>query len=569
MQRIWKQREAADASSVERLMSELNAPEVIANILCQRGIDTPEKVKRFYNPRITDLHDPFLMRGMERAIQRIDEAMGSNESVMVYGDYDVDGTTAVSLVYSFFHTRFAQCQFYIPDRYKEGYGISQQGIDAAHADDVSLIIALDCGIRSVELVQYAKELGIDFIICDHHLPGEELPNAVAVLDPKQADCDYPYKELTGCGIGFKLVEAFCTAYDLDDKEYLQYLDLVTLSIASDIVPITGENRVLAYYGLRIINNSPRLGLQRLIERAVNKDTLSIGDLVFYLGPRINAAGRMDDAKGAVRMLLSEDFDRADEWAQKLHVHNQERKLVDEKIKADLQEIVEDNPHLRERKTLVFYREDWHKGVIGIAASRAVELYYRPTIVLTRSGDVLAGSARSVSGFDVHAALEACKDHLIQFGGHTYAAGMTLHPDKLDDFRSAFEAVGNQYLTPELLTPKIHYDAVLDPELINDGLLKAIQRMEPFGPGNLTPVFKATGLIDTGGKVIGQTREHLRLNVVRSNGNLAAVGFGMASQLEGIKKAGSFEACFQVDENIFNGSRSIQLMLKDLRPTNGV
>jgi single-stranded-DNA-specific exonuclease len=568
LQKIWKQREKANADAVKKLVEDLNAPEVIAEILCQRGIDTSEKVKKFYNPRIGELHDPFLMKDMEQAIDRINHAISNQEGVLIFGDYDVDGTTSVALAYSFFKNHFSHCEYYIPDRYKEGYGISKEGIDYAKTNNHKLIIALDCGIRSVELVDYATTLGIDFIICDHHLPGDEIPNAAAVLDPKQQDCEYPFKELSGCGVGFKLTQAFSEVHSLDDMDYLQYLDLVTLSIASDIVPIIGENRILAHFGLKLINSNPRLGVQKLIEVALNKDELGIGDLVFYLGPRINAAGRMGDAKGAVKMLTSESTEEAQEWAQVLHQQNLERRSVDEKITEDFKEIVHQNPELLEHKTLVFYKDDWHKGVVGIAASRAIELYYRPTIVLTKSGDVLAGSARSISGFDVHAALQECKEHLIQFGGHTHAAGMTLHINQLDNFRNAFEEVGKKWLTDEILTPKVYYDSKLDIKLVGDGLLKAIQRMAPFGPGNLTPVFYSNNLEDHNGKIIGKTAEHIRLNVKRQNGELAAVGFGMASQFNDIKKADSFEACFQINENIFNGYRSIQLMLKDIKPTSG-
>ena len=568
--KIWLQRASAKPDLVAKLVEELNAPRVVAEILVQRGIDTPSKVKKFYNPQIAELHDPFLMKGMEHAIDRINSAIECKEKVMIYGDYDVDGTTSVSLVYTFFKEYFAQSEYYIPDRYKEGYGISKQGIEYSSAQGITLIIALDCGIRSVELVNYAASLGIDFIICDHHLPGDEIPDAVAVLDPKQKDCEYPYKELCGCGIGFKLTEAFCQANDIDNRQYLQHLDLVVLAIASDIVPITGENRILAYYGLKIINSKPKLGIQKLIENALNKPELSIGDLVFYLGPRINAAGRMGDAKKAVKLLTSTSVSVTDEMSKELHTQNTYRKTVDEKITADIKEIVHQNPDLLNRKTLVFYKEDWHKGVVGIAASRAIELYYRPTIILTKSGDALSGSARSIKGFDVHNALEKCRTNLIQFGGHMYAAGMTLNPESLDDFRTAFEKVGEEMLTSEMLTPKVNYDTTIDVEDIDDRLLSSIQHMAPFGPGNLTPVFFSSGLADSGyGKIIGKTKEHLRLNVKRSTSNLAAIGFGMAPKLSDIQKADSFEACFQINENIFNNNRSIQLMLKDVRLTNDV
>ncbi len=570
MDKLWKEKSAADVAIVNTLVSELNAPLVVARMLVQRGMDTPAKVKKFFNPKITDLYDPFLMKDMDKAIERIQAAVANNEGVLIFGDYDVDGTTSVALAYSFFKDKFDKIDYYIPDRYKEGYGISNQGIDYAKENNLSLIIALDCGIRSIDKIAYANSLGIDFIICDHHLPGKELPDAIAVLDPKRADCEYPFKELAGCGIGLKLAQAYCQVNDLDDREYLQYLDLATLSIASDIVPIVDENRVIAYYGLQIINKQPRLGLKKLIEVSINKPDLSIGDLVFYLGPRINAAGRMDDAKSSVKMLIADNEETANEFAQELQTQNASRKVVDQQITADFQEIIEQNPQLLDRKTHVFFKEDWHKGVVGIAASRAIELYYRPTIILTRSGDVLAGSARSIKGFDVHAALEECSEHLLQFGGHMYAAGMTLLPENLDEFREAFEAVGQRLLTEEDLTQKVYYDAALDVELIDDNFLNIIQKMAPFGPGNMTPVFYSDKLKDDGtGKIIGKTAEHIRLNIKRNSDALAAVGFGLANKLDDIKKADSFEACYQINENIFNGYRSIQLMLKDIRPTNGV
>jgi single-stranded-DNA-specific exonuclease len=570
-QKIWKQKAAPDQELVDVLTSELNAPDIIARMLVQRGIDSPDKVKKFFNPRIGDMHDPFLMKDMDKAIERIQLAQENKEGVLIFGDYDVDGTTSVALAYSFFKDRFAKIDYYIPDRYKEGYGISNAGIDYAKENGLSLIIALDCGIRSVDKVEYATTLGIDFIICDHHLPGKELPKAVAVLDPKRSDCDYPFKELAGCGIGLKLAQAYSQVHDLDEREYLQYLDFATLSIASDIVPIEDENRIIAHFGLKIINQQPRLGLKKLIEVSINKEDLSIGDLVFYLGPRINAAGRMDDAKSAVKMLIAEDEETANEFAQELQTQNASRKVVDQKITADFQEIIAKYPNLLERKTHVFYKEDWHKGVVGIAASRAIELYYRPTIILTKSGEgMLAGSARSVKGFDVHAALEKCSEHLEQFGGHMYAAGMTLKMENLDAFRDAFEKVGEEMLDEEMLIPKVYYDAELDVDLVDMKFLHILNQMAPFGPANMTPVFYAKGLKDDGtGKIIGKTEEHIRLNIKRANDSLAAVGFGLAEQLSDIKKAGSFEACFQINENIFRGNSTIQLMLKDVRTTTYV
>ena len=568
---IWKSKNEPDISLVENLKTKLNAPDIIARMLVQRGIDSVEKVNSFFNPRVEDLYDPFLMKDMDKAIERIQLAQDNKEGVLIFGDYDVDGTTSVALVYSFFKDKFTKIDFYIPDRYNEGYGISNQGIDYAKSAGITLIIALDCGIRSIDKIEYAKSLGIDFIICDHHLPGDSIPNAVAVIDPKRNDCDYPFKELAGCGIGLKLAQAYAQVCGLDERSYLQYLDYATLSIASDIVPIEDENRVIAYYGLKIINQQPRIGLKQLIKIAVNKEHLSIGDLVFYIGPRINAAGRMKDAKTAVKMLIAEDEATANSFVSELQTQNEERRVVDQQITKDLKEIVEKNPILLNRKTLIFYQEDWHKGVVGIAASRAIELYYRPTIILTKGSDnTLVGSARSVRGFDVHAALEKCSEHLIQFGGHMYAAGMTLKSEKLDDFREAFEAAGADLLTEELLTPKVYYDAELDINDVNYRFYSIINKMAPFGPANMTPVFYANGLKDDGtGKIIGKTAEHLKLNLKRPSGPIPALAFGMADQFPAIKKADSFEACFQINENIFRGNRTLQLMLKDIRITNDV
>ena len=568
---IWKSKNEPDISLVENLKTKLNAPDIIARMLVQRGIDSVKKVNSFFNPRVEDLYDPFLMKDMDKAIERIQLAQDNKEGILIFGDYDVDGTTSVALVYSFFKDKFTKIDFYIPDRYNEGYGISNQGIDYAKSAGITLIIALDCGIRSIDKIEYAKSLGIDFIICDHHLPGDSIPNAVAVLDPKRHDCDYPFKELAGCGIGLKLAQAYAQVFGLDERSYLQYLDYATLSIASDIVPIEDENRVIAYYGLKIINQQPRIGLKQLIKIAVNKEHLSIGDLVFYIGPRINAAGRMKDAKTAVKMLIAEDEATANSFVSELQTQNEERRVVDQQITKDLKEIVEKNPILLNRKTLIFYQEDWHKGVVGIAASRAIELYYRPTIILTKGSDnTLVGSARSVRGFDVHAALEKCSEHLIQFGGHMYAAGMTLKSEKLDDFREAFEAAGADLLTEELLTPKVYYDAELDINDVNYRFYSIINKMAPFGPANMTPVFYANGLKDDGtGKIIGKTAEHLKLNLKRPSGPIPALAFGMADQFPAIKKADSFEACFQINENIFRGNRTLQLMLKDIRITNDV
>jgi len=544
-------------------------PKVIATLLSQRGITNDDEAHAFFNPNHNQLHDPFLMRDMDAAVNRLRTAYQHQEKIMIYGDYDVDGTTAVALVFSYFKNFFSQIEYYIPDRYNEGYGISKQGIDYAKANHFSLIIALDCGVRSVELIDYANTLGIDFIICDHHLPGPEIPKAVAVLDPKRSDCTYPFKELSGCGVGFKLCQAFGIAEKVQEKYLSAKMELLAMSIASDIVPIVGENRVLAFYGLKKINSKPCIGVKKLIEVSVNKNNLSIGDLVFYLGPRINAAGRMQDAKLAVSLMISEDEEAAAKIADELQEENKKRQTVDAKITAEIQEIVFENPEYLERKTHVFYKPDWHKGVIGIAASRAIELYYRPTLVLTKSGDKIVGSARSIKGFDIHEALEHCAEHLIQFGGHTFAAGLSMEEAKLQDFIEALEAYAETVLTPDLLTPKLFYDTEISLQEIDETLLEYLKKMEPFGPQNMTPVFRANSIRVVLDRIIGKTNEHLRLEIDGGNQKrLVAVGFGLAEKWNQIKKADAFDICFQVNENIFNGNTSIQLMLKDIKITNG-
>lgn len=543
-------------------------PKSIATILAQRKVYTVAEALLYFNPSHTLLHDPFLMKDMEAAVKRVQKALTQNEKLLIYGDYDVDGTTAVALVFSYFKNFFSQIEYYIPDRYKEGYGISKQGIDYAKAHNFSLIIALDCGVRSVEWVDYANSLGIDFIICDHHLPGPEIPKAVAVLDPKRSDCAYPFKELSGCGVGFKLCQAFGIAENVQEKYLSSKMELLAMSIASDIVPIVGENRVLAFYGIKKINSKPSIGIKKLIEVSINKNRLSIGDLVFYLGPRINAAGRMQDAKLAVSLMISEDEEAAAKIADELQEENKKRQVVDAKITAEIKEMVFHEPAYLKRKTHVFYKPDWHKGVIGIAASRAIELYYRPTLVLTKSGDKIVGSARSIKGFDIHEALEHCAAHLIQFGGHTFAAGLSMEEAKLQDFIEAFESYGQSILTDDLLTPKLFYDTEISLQEIDEVLLEYLKKMEPFGPQNMTPVFRANSIGVSSDRIIGKTNEHLRLDIDCGNGyQMAAVGFGLAEKWTQIKKADTFDICFQINENIFNGKTSIQLMLKDIKITN--
>lgn len=548
-------------------MSSLGAPRLVAELLCQRGYDTEEKVISYFNPRITDLHDPFLMKDMDKAVERINLAIDRNEGVLVFGDYDVDGTTSVALMYKFLKPLIAHLERYVPDREKEGYGISKQGIDFAHENGLALIIALDCGIRSVELVNYANSLGIDFIICDHHLPGDSLPEAIAVLDPKRADCEYPYKELSGCGIGFKLIEAIAQVRDMQPNSYLQLLDLVAVSIAADIVPITGENRVLAHFGLKVVNEQPSLGIHCLKQVSVEKEVLGIGDLVFYLGPRINVAGRLGHAMKAVDLLVSEDIQKATEISKLLNDWNGERRNYDSQVVEDVKKRVAEDPELLNRSSLVFYDATWHKGVIGIAASKVVELYHKPTVILCGEGEELTGSARSIANFNIHDALSACSDFLLKFGGHKYAAGLRLEREQFMAFDAAFEAFARANLNAEDLEPKLLYDLEIELKDVDWSLLTVLQRMEPFGPGNKTPVFRSVGLTENGNsRVIGKTAEHLKLGLKGTAGKVDAIGFGLASKYEDIKKADSFEACFQVQENIFRGETSIQLVLKDLKPT---
>ncbi|MCH8331527.1 MAG: single-stranded-DNA-specific exonuclease RecJ, partial [Bacteroidetes bacterium] len=501
----WKLTEENE-DQVNNLHQKLKINRKLCQVLVNRGITTYDEAQRFFRPSLKQLNDPFLMKDMEEAVLRIEKAIEGEEKILVYGDYDVDGTTAVSLVYSFFKELYGNIDYYIPDRYKEGYGISFQGVDFAADNDFKLIIALDCGIKAMGQIDHANKLGVDFIICDHHLPGDELPAAHAVLDPKRSDCEYPYKELSGCGIGFKLIEAYAQKNDISFEKVEQMLDLLVVSIAADIVPITGENRVLAYFGLERLNNDPRHGFRSMIELAALERRLTITDIVFIIGPRINAAGRMDDAKNAVRLLISDDTVSADGHAITLQNHNTERKDIDREITEEALSMIRNDKQLLNSKTTVVYNPDWHKGVIGIVASRLMEEYYRPTIVLTRSNGVIAGSARSVRGFDIHHALEQCSDLLEQFGGHKYAAGMTLDPEKLESFKIKFEEVVANSIPEELLTPEIIIDAELESGHFHPNFYNIIKQMEPFGPGNMKPVFITTGVQDCGTRIVKE--DHL-------------------------------------------------------------
>ena len=560
----WTLPSKPDIQQVQNLQNALQVDATIATLLLQRGIHTFEEAKTFFRPTLSDLHDPFLMQDMELAVARIEKAIAQGENIMVFGDYDVDGTTAVSLVSSYLRSYYPNVATYIPDRYDEGYGISYKGIDFAEDNGIPLIIALDCGIKSIAHVDYANEKGIDFIICDHHRPGDELPKAIAVLDPKREDCHYPYDELCGCGVGFKLIQALGQQRGQTLEDLVPYLDLVATAIAADIVPITGENRVLAKFGLEVINTSPRPGFKALIQH-LKKKVLTITDVVFIIAPRINAAGRIKHGNAAVALLTEYNLEQAEQFASEIEQHNTDRKELDHQITIEALAQIEQNKE-QERFTTVVYQEDWHKGVIGIVASRLTETYYRPTLVFTKSGDKLAASARSVKGFDIYNALEACSSYLEQFGGHMYAAGMTLKEENYVAFKEAFERVVQETIHPDMLIPEITVDAELELTDISEKMIRILKQFEPFGPQNMTPVFQSTGLKDSGyAKGIGTAGAHLKL-FVRQNGSegFGAIGFGLGKKLNLVSDRKPFDAVYCIDENEFNGQVTVQLRLKDLK-----
>lgn len=551
-------KEKADA-----LFRELKIHPVLCSILVQRGIDTYEKAKQFFRPQLTDLHNPFLMKDMDKAVQRILSAFSFNEKILVFGDYDVDGTTSVACMYQFLKHHHPFAEFYIPHRYREGYGISKTGIDYAAANNYTLIISLDCGIKSVELIQYAKELGIDFIVCDHHLPDERLPPAVAILNPKQKDCNYPYKELCGCGVGFKLIMALCQAMSLPIESAYQYLDLVATAIAADIVPITGENRVLAYYGLKKTNSNPNFGIKALSFLSSHTNELHINNLVFIIAPRVNAAGRMDDARKAVMMFVSETYEEALHWAEQLHSDNIDRKEADTNITEEALALIGSDEVMMKRRSTVLYQPHWHKGVVGIVASRLIDHYYRPTIVLTQSGDYVAGSARSVSGFNVYEAIHECRDLLLGYGGHFYAAGITMKTDKVDEFCRKFEEVVQSSIHPELLIPEILIDAEISLADIRKPFYDILCQMEPFGPDNLRPTFIAKKVHNTGwSKVVKEN--HIRFVLQQGHTKFTGIGFHMAGKMPLLQSGKPIDVVFKLDENEWNGEANLQLKIIDFR-----
>lgn len=552
-----------DEQKVAALQQALNIHPVICNILSQRGLDNFDLSKDFFRPQLSSLHDPWLMKDMDKAVEKVLSAINNNEKILVFGDYDVDGTTAVACMLQFLKKIHTAVDFYIPHRYREGYGVSKAGIDFANENGFTLIISVDCGIKSADLIAYAKTLGIDFIVCDHHMPDELLPPAVAILNPKQKDCNYPYKELCGCGVGFKLMQALAPQFSLGDEDVFEYLDLVATAIAADIVPITGENRILAYHGVKKVNENPNKGIRALMQLSKITTQMHINNLVFIIAPRVNAAGRMDDARKAVQMFVAETQEEALQFAEMLHSDNTDRREADSSITEEaLAQIAENKDWVNRKSTLVF-KEHWHKGVVGIVASRLIEHYYRPTIVLTRSGEYAAGSARSVPGFNLYEAIHACREHLLGYGGHFAAAGMTLELDQVEPFRKKFEEVVSSTIDPELLIPEIVIDAEISLKDIKWSFYNILGQMEPFGPENLRPVFIAKKVMDTGwSKIVKE--QHVRFSVRQDNVTITGIGFGMADKFHLLQLKKPVDIVFKIDENEWNGEKSLQLRMLDFK-----
>ena len=582
MEKRWVLAEQADEKVIKHLQEVLKIEPTLANLLAQRGITTYNEAKTFFRPELSQLHDPFLMKDMDEAVERIEGAINRREKILVYGDYDVDGTTAVALVYSFLKKLYSKVDFYIPDRYKEGYGISIQGIDFAAKSGYKLVIALDCGIKAVDKIEYATQKGVDFIIGDHHRPGDEIPHAVAVLDPKRNDCNYPYKELSGCGVGFKLIQAYSQKNTFPFDDLNEYLDLVVVAIAADIVPITGENRILAYYGLQRLNSNPRPGIEAILQYTTFKKVrprntedgdyiynkeLTASDLVFQIGPRINAAGRIESGRNSVELLISQTLDEASGYASRINELNTERRTLDSEITEEaMKMLMEDDSNSSKLSTIVF-NPNWSKGVIGIVASRLIESYYRPTIVFTKSNGLLTASCRSVNGFDIYDAIDSCSHLLEHFGGHKYAAGFSLKPENMEIFREQFESYVKENITEESLTPEIYIDAEIHLNEINNKFFRILRQFAPFGPGNMAPVFLTTDVMDTGNaRIVG--KNHLKLDVVHANISgfpFPAIAFQQADKLSLIKGQGiTFSICYHLEENEWNGQKNLQLNIKDIK-----
>ena len=560
----WTLKPSVDEHKVQHLVDALAVDRSIAHLLVQRGIETFEEAKAFFRPKIEDLHHPFLMKDMDKAVERIERALATNERILVYGDYDVDGTTSVALMATYLETKTDQIATYIPDRFEEGYGVSYKGIDYAIDNDFTLIVALDCGVKAVDKVQYAKDKGVDFIICDHHRPGDKLPQAVAVLDPKRADCTYPFKELCGCGVGFKLIHALGHNQGESLKDFLPYLDLVATAIGADIVPIVGENRILAYHGVRVMNASPRPGFQALIKN-IKKTTLTIADVVFVIAPRINAAGRMKHGNYAVSLLKESNITQAELVAQEIESFNTTRRALDQNItKEALAQIEELNE--TECSSTVVYDSSWNKGVIGIVASRLIETYYRPTLVFTKSGDLLTASARSVRGFDVYEALQNCSKYIEQFGGHKYAAGLSIKEQNFRAFKQAFENEVDKTLALHLRTPELLIDAEIQLSAVTPKFYRILKQFAPFGPQNMAPVFMTSDVVDTGyAKCVGEDDKHLKISVAQHNGEpINGIGFGLGDKLPYVANKSTLSIAYAIDENQWNGRISLQLKLKDIK-----
>ncbi len=554
-----------DNKKTQRLQQALKINYTLCSILVQRGIATYDEAKDYFRPQLSHLHDPWLMKDMLKAVKRIITAFEDGEKILVYGDYDVDGTTSVASMYQFLKSVYPNVDYYIPHRYKEGYGISKAGIEYTKDNHFSLVISLDCGIKSVDLIRYAKQQGIDFIVCDHHLPDAVLPDAVAILNPKQTDCNYPFKELCGCGVGFKLMQALSEELRLPAEAYLQYLDLVATSIAADIVPINGENRILVYYGLQKINTAPSMGIKALLQLANMQGELHVNNLVFIVAPRINAAGRMDDAKKAVQLFIEKDYDKALQYAEALHNDNNFRKEADNTITEEAIHLINSSDAMIQRKTTVVFKDHWHKGVVGIVASRLVENYYRPTVVLTQNGNIVSGSARSVAGFNLYEAIHACREHLLGYGGHFAAAGMTMLPESVDAFQKKFEEIVSATITEQMLTPEITIDAEVSFAELTFSFYNILQQMEPFGPQNMRPVFIARRVYESGySKIVKE--QHLRFVLKQDNVMLTGIGFGMADKLYLLQTGVPLDFVFTLDLNEWNGTRSIQMKVIDIMPS---
>jgi single-stranded-DNA-specific exonuclease len=564
MQKRWIHKETPPQDVVEALGKSINVNAFLSTVLVQRGVTDFEIARAFFRPSLEQLHDPFLMKDMEQAVERVAHAIQQNEKILVYGDYDVDGTTAVALVFNYLRQFYQNCEIYIPDRHTEGYGVSQAGIEWAATHGFSLIIALDCGIKSSDMVLLADHKGIDFIICDHHLPGETIPNAVAVLDPKRTDCEYPYKELSGCGLGFKLMQAYARRYRREE-EVFQFLDLVAVSIASDIVPITGENRVLTHFGLKKLNDDPLPGLRALKEISLTKNEMDVNSVVFTLGPRINAAGRVAHASAAVELLTSQSLEEALELAEQVNIKNDERRQFDLDITEEALSMIDNSAELQAAKSTVLFKNTWHKGVIGIVAARCVEKYYRPTVILTESNNKITGSARSVSGFDLYAAILQCGDLLEKFGGHKYAAGLTMEKNNLEAFRERFEQVVSSSITEDMLTPVIEIDVPIRLDAITSRFLNILKQMAPFGPGNPKPVFEADGVY-VYNSLSSMRDRHVRFIAAQegADATFSAVGFDLIQYYDKLASGDSFKMAFTIEENNYNGNTTIQLRIKDLK-----